>query len=83
MPGMNYIGTVLYEGKLQAMFKCDKCKKYFGFEDGEDLFCPVCKEKGYPLNRDPEEEARSILPDGPGKSRLIIPGGDITKPIKV
>ena len=82
MPGMLFIDNILWNGKLQAMFKCDRCKKHFAFEDGEHLYCPNCKENGYPLNRDPEEEAVSILPGGPGKSRLIIPGGDITKPIK-
>lgn len=80
MPGMIFMDNIKLHDKAQAMFMCDRCRKVFAFENGEKLYCPKCKENGYPLNRDPEPEEKSSR--SPGKSRLIIPGGDVTQPIK-
>lgn len=68
MPGMYFIRPIMYEGKLQAWWTCDKCHKHFAFENGEMLFCPKCKERGYPINLDPDTEKKFSS----GESGLIV-----------
>jgi len=56
MPGMIFRFSEVIDGKLQACFTCEKCQRTFAFVNGEQLFCPRCKGRGYPLNLDPEKQ---------------------------
>jgi DNA-directed RNA polymerase subunit RPC12/RpoP len=79
MPGMIFIDNFKVNGKLQAGFMCDKCRKIFAFEHGEKLHCPYCGGRAYPMNIDPTPVEKSKK--GVGGSRLIIPCGDPTSKI--
>lgn len=68
MPGFYFVRPIMKDGKLQSWWMCDKCRKHFAFENGELLYCPKCKERGYPLNVDPGVEKSH----DPGESNLIV-----------
>jgi uncharacterized Zn ribbon protein len=68
MPGMYHMFPTMVNGKLQDLWRCDKCSTIFAFENNELLYCPKCKERGYPLNIDPGVEETH----DPGQSNLIV-----------
>jgi hypothetical protein len=68
MPGFYHMFPHMVNGKLQDLWQCDKCHKVFAFENEELLYCPKCKEPGYPLNTDPGKEKKF----SPGESGLIV-----------
>ncbi len=55
MAGMYLIKPIKVNGILMVSFMCDKCRKTFAYVHNEPLYCPHCKERGYPLNADPDK----------------------------
>jgi len=63
MPGAFFMFEAKVNGKLTALFQCDRCRKIFAFENEEKLYCPRCKVNLYPVNLEPDK----------GQSKIITP----------
>jgi rRNA maturation endonuclease Nob1 len=61
MPGFIHLFPIVMHDKLMSAWICDVCRKIFAFENNEELKCPHCGGRGYPLNMDVEKTESKLI----------------------